>query len=254
MTNSIPAPSAQAPSSLGAMAQSQATPARFSAAAGPLHTVLLLVALAVWCFWFNVMADQLAASARPDRLRLYAITILFEWLLFGFAVWGVRRHGAPLALVLGKPWQSAKEVFRDIALAFGFWIVALIILRTVAWLVHVNPASKVLLSLLPSSPVEIAVWVVVATTAGICEETLFRGYLQRQFMALTRSAPAGIILSALLFGAAHIYQGLRMVVVIAVFGSLFGILAYWRKSTRSGMIAHTWQDALSGIVGGLTHH
>jgi hypothetical protein len=44
-----------------------------------------------------------------------------------------------------------------------------------------------------------------------------------------------------------------MVGVIAVFGSLFGILAYWRKSTRPGMIAHAWQVAVIGIVGGLTH-
>jgi uncharacterized protein len=251
MTNSIPA---QAPSSLAPITPCQPTRARFPAVAGSLHTVLLLVALAVWCFSFKVMADHLAASARPDRLRLYAMTILFEWLLFGFAVWGVRRHGTPLSLVLGKPWQSVKEVFRDIGLAFGFWIVALSILRCTVWLLRVNTASKVLLSLLPRGPVEIAVWVVVATTAGICEETLFRGYLQRQFIAFTRNAPAGIILSALLFGAAHVYQGLRMVVVIAVFGSLFGILAYWRNSTRPGMITHAWEDALSGIVGGLTHH
>jgi Type II CAAX prenyl endopeptidase Rce1-like len=30
---------------------------------------------------------------------------------------------------------------------------------------------------------EITFWIVLSVTAGICEETVFRGYLQRQFMS-----------------------------------------------------------------------
>jgi len=35
---------------------------------------------------------------------------------------------------------------------------------------------------------------------GICEETIFRGYPQQQFMALTKSASVGILVSAATFG------------------------------------------------------
>lgn len=85
-------------------------------------------------------------------------------------------------------------------------------------------------------------------TAGICEEAVYRGYLQKQFTALTKSLPAGIILSALAFGAAHSYQGFARASLIAFMGAMGGILAHWCRSVRPGMIAHALQDVLGGLI------
>ena len=63
-------------------------------------------------------------------------------------------------------------------------------------------------------------------------------------MAFTKSAPAGILLSAATFGAAHAYQGFRMTILIALYGAMFGILAYWPGTVRPGMISH----ALAGFI------
>jgi uncharacterized protein len=57
--------------------------------------------------------------------------------------------------------------------------------------------------ILPHGGTEITLWIAFSVTADICEETIFRGYLQRQFTALTKSAPAGILLSTVAFGAAQ---------------------------------------------------
>ena len=73
-------------------------------------------------------------------------------------------------------------------------------------------------------------------------------------MALTKSAPAGILLSAAAFGAAHAYQGFRMVILIGLYGAMFGILAYWRGSVRPGMIAHAWNDSFNGVLAALVRH
>ena len=108
--------------------------------------------------------------------------------------------------------------------------------------------------LLPHGVAEIALWIALSVTAGICEEAIFRGYLQRQFMAFTGSAPAGIIISAAAFGAAHLYQGYRMGILIGLYGAMFGILAHWRGSVRPGMMAHAWQDSVSGILAGAIRH
>lgn len=109
-------------------------------------------------------------------------------------------------------------------------------------------------SMLPQRGIELTLWIALSVSAGICEETIFRGYLQRQFMALTKSAPAGILLSAAAFGAAHAYQGYRMVILIGLYGAMFGILAYWRGSVRPGMIAHAWQDSLNGVLASILRH
>jgi membrane protease YdiL (CAAX protease family) len=53
----------------------------------------------------------------------------------------------------------------------------------------------------------------------------------------------------LVFGAAHLYQGGKAVIVISVYGAMFGILAAMRKSLRPGIMQHTAQDAMSGIAG-----
>ena len=126
---------------------------------------------------------------------------------------------------------------------------AQVILGVVGHLLRTTP-NQALRNMLPQRPLEIGIYLLLALTAGFCEEVIFRGYLQRQFGALTKSAAGGIVLQAIAFGAGHGYQGWRYMVVITVFGSMFGVLAYWRRSLRPGMIAHFVQDGVGGVVGG----
>ncbi len=223
-------------------------------AAGPLHTICLLALLGAWTILGRMIADHMRAAANPHRLRFYLLTLFFEWLLFIFVVVGVRRSGAPALLVLGDRWQSVRQVVWDIGIAAAFWIVSAVLLLILGWLLGVAEHRPNMEFILPHSGAEITVWIALSITAGICEETVFRGYLQRQFMALTKSVPAGILLSAAAFGTAHAYQGFRMVILIGLYGAMFGILAHWRTSVRPGMIAHAWQDYLSGVLAGLVRH
>ena len=59
----------------------------------------------------------------------------------------------------------------------------------------------------PPARLEMFLWILLSVTAGICEETIFRGYLQKQLHAWLKSAPIAVVLSAAAFGAGHIYQG-----------------------------------------------
>ncbi len=186
-------------------------------------------------------------------MRYYVVTIFYEWLLFVLVVAGVRRSGASVLIILGEHWLSVRQVLRDVGIAVGFWIVAAMLLWIFGWLLRTAALGRNV-STLPQRGIELTFWIALSVTAGICEETIFRGYLQRQFMALTKSAPAGILLSAATFGAAHAYQGFRMVILIALYGAMFGILAYWRGSVRPGMIAHAWNDSLNGVLAVLVRH
>jgi len=186
------------------------------------------------------------ASVNPDRIGIYERTIMFEWLVLGLVLLGVWLHGSPILAVLGDRWRSAGQFLRDIGIGLLFLLVSILLMSIVSSHGGANDNSTQFL--LPRGRVEKELWVVLSITAGICEEAVYRGYLQRQFIALTKSVPLGIVLSALVFGAAHSYQGLAQAMLIGTLGAMGGILAYWRRSVRPGMIGHVLQDVLGGFI------
>ena len=222
--------------------------ARFEPVAGALHTVFLLLVLSVVAAVGYFSAHRQGAVSHSRRLFFYVTTMAWEWALVGYVYWGLRRRGKFIRDIAGKSWKNAIEFLLDIAIAFGFWIVAVIVLSVVSHLVHATGMAEAARRLAPQNLAESLLWIALSVTAGICEETIFRGYLQRQFVAWTRSAPVGVILSAVLFGAGHIYQGPKATVVIAVYGLMFGILAEVRRNLRPGILTHAWHDAITGLV------
>jgi CAAX protease family protein len=214
------------------------------------HTVVVL---------FVLMGASLggARNRHPlgghGKLLQYLWTMAWEWLLTGFVYLGIRKR-IKLRELIGGRWANAEDVLRDLLIAAGFWLAAVAVLGAGAKLMHLDEAGKFdsmrqqVGFLIPGTTLELLVWCCVSTTAGICEEIIFRGYLQRQFAAVTRSMFAGLLLSALVFGAAHGYEGGPRMLLIGVYGLMFGLLAWWRKSLRPGMIAHAWHDAISGAV------
>jgi membrane protease YdiL (CAAX protease family) len=179
---------------------------------------------------------------------MYERTIFFEWLAFAIVVAGVRLAGSPLSAVLGERWRSPLHVLRDIGIAMLFWAVSTLALSIIAVHPHNAGPDRAVLFLMPQSSTEMLLWSALAVSAGICEETVYRGYLQRQFGALTQSASAGIVLAAIAFGAAHAYKGLWGAVRAGMLGAMLGALAQWRRSVRPGMISHAWTDFFAGVL------
>jgi membrane protease YdiL (CAAX protease family) len=103
-------------------------------------------------------------------------------------------------------------------------------------------------NLIPRSSTQVILFLTLTLTAGFCEEVIYRGYLQRQFSALTQCAAGGIVLQALTFGVGHTYQGWRFVLIISVIGIMFGLLARRCRSLRPGMMAHFLQDGVGGLL------
>ena len=86
----------------------------------------------------------------------------------------------------------------------------------------------------PGTNLELAVWFCLSLTAGFCEEIIFRGYLQRQLPPSADSMLVGVLLSAIVFGASHGYEGRARMFLIGIYGLMFGLLAWWRKSLACG--------------------
>jgi uncharacterized protein len=198
----------------------------------------------------HMRAADPAAQAN-HRVHGYLLTIAIEWLLVAFIAWGARFGGASLRTLSGAFAPTGRSVLRDLGIALAFLLVAQIVLGATTGIVGhfiLSDVNKVLERFLPHTVLEFAVYLLLALTAGICEEMIFRGYLQRQFTVWTGSAAVGIALQGVVFGMAHAYQGPGMIIVIAAYGGLFGVLTWWRKSLRPGMAAHFIQDAVGGLV------
>jgi uncharacterized protein len=223
------------------------------------HTALVLALLlgtsvggALTQHWTAPLTHHMT-SQHPSHIPMYAFAALWEWLLLALVLWGARLSGTRLRQLLGVRRAGAVEMWTDFAIAIGFWFASLIVLGAVAFLLrlaHLHPENirGVVTQMAPASLGELAFWVALSISAGICEELIFRGYLQQQFTSLTRRIWLGIAISAVFFGLSHGYEGASGMLLIVLYGSFFGILAHLRRSLRAGMFAHAWHDSVSGIV------
>jgi len=108
--------------------------------------------------------------------------------------------------------------------------------------------SRALMTMAPTTLAEGIAWGLLCVLVGFSEEFVFRGYFMAQGISFLRSVPIGVLFSALVFGAAHGYEGARGMVVIGVYGALFSILALLRRSLFPGMVAHAWHDFSTGLL------
>jgi len=213
------------------------------------HTIVFIaifLGLSVVGGFFQHAAKQQPQAAVPscNAVSGYISIVVFEWLLVLYVRMGVHKRGVRLRDLVGGRWATPKDVMKDIAVGAGLWAV---------WIGLMNPhilgeGTNAAQGLLPQGILESLAWIPLALSAGFCEELAFRGYLQRQFQAITGSAAWAVLIQAIVFGVGHLYEGVGPVGRITLFGALFGLLALWRKSLRPGMIAHAWSDIFGVII------
>jgi membrane protease YdiL (CAAX protease family) len=217
------------------------------------HTIVFVIAMFAYGFSQFHLRARLATAHARNHLAIYVFTIVFEGFLQAY-VWllGFRPAGKSLREIIGGKWARFSDVLTDIGAALLFWVVVVVFLGVLRVIIGPNStALQTIKVLLPQSPLELIVWVILSVTAGFCEEVAFRGYLQRQFLALTGMAPIAVVCQAIVFGSVHLYQGVKGAITITVYGALFGVLAVVRNSLRPGIIQHAPQDTFAGVVGSL---
>jgi membrane protease YdiL (CAAX protease family) len=221
------------------------------------HTVVFIVVTLALTGFQAYQQPKLATVQIPRRSPLYLVMITFELIMLGYVWLGVRSAGKSFREIIRGKWNTGIDFAVDVGVVIGFWVVVVGMLSAMRLILGTSREGfEALKGLLPQTYTETVIWVCLSITAGFCEEFIFRGYLQRQFLAFTRRPELAIVFQALIFGAAHLYQGWKNAVVITVYGTLFGALAAWRKSLRPGMMQHAAQDSLFGLIGNyvLRHH
>jgi membrane protease YdiL (CAAX protease family) len=217
--------------------------------------LIALVAANVWPLLLLHLGAPLAAGAEVLFLSLY--------------IWWAAGGGPPRA------WQAARAArFRATSLTPTQWTWGL--LAAVFFAVTVHAAIVVLFrlvpfpvadfrhgydfSFIPSLPLKWLAVVVSAASAGICEETGFRGYMQLP-LERRHGAPSAILISSLGFMLVHLSKGwatLGMVPIVFGAGVLLGILAWASGSLIPSIVGHILMDIglfafwWTGIAGDFT--
>lgn len=186
-----------------------------------------------------------------DRLRLYASTVAFQWVAAAVVLWRVLVHRAPpesLGFALPRP---------SLALATGAALSVLLLINQVFALKRLAGRQDPALSTLPRIAAKIfprtrgercAYFAVVATVA-ICEEWIFRGFIQKVLEDWAGGLVlVGIFGSAVLFGFAHLYQGRRGVASTGALGLVFSLVRTWTGSLFPTMAAHFVADLTVGLM------
>lgn len=238
-----------------------------------------LVALILWVGAFSSLASlgqeverDLSGLTTPQLFLLHLLLILtiVSWFLLGFS--GVRPappppspptlDGEPAPIMPPPP--PPVPLFRRFQEQFGF--VAPDVPREIGIGVLVGSGSwgavlavAILLGLvlmalgredaLPKEPPALIPWIaalpvgvriLISLSAGVVEETFFRGFLQPRI---------GIFLSSLLFVFAHFSYGQPfMLVGIATLSLIYAFLVRWRQNIWPAIAAHFLFDAVQLLV------
>ena len=186
-----------------------------------------------------------------DRLALYASTIAFQWVIAAVAVWRAWARGLRLA-DLGLVHQRSLRVL----IAAGIGAVTLgtfqwLNLRRVGHMKSNAPSLMRRLAerILPRSTKELSLYLVLALTAGICEEFLYRGFTMAALARVGLPTWSAILLSSVLFGLAHLYQGRPGLVSTLVIGIVFGTARTVYDSLLPAAAWHAAFDAVAGLAG-----
>ncbi len=168
-------------------------------------------------------------------------TIVMQWCVFLLIYVATFREQTGWA---GLGFKRIRKA--DFAWALAFLLASNTMLSGLAWvLAQIGlPMPGEISFLVPTEPLGQVVWVVVSATASVCEETAFRGYLMTR-LRLVGKFPnwvVPILVSAVVFGACHAYQGLPGFIVISVYGAMFSLLYIRTGTIWPGIIAHFFQD------------
>jgi uncharacterized protein len=228
---------------------------RFTSPVAPWWHTALLAGLLVGISVLSALQVHRPGLTTHHASR-YLLSMVFEWLMLLLTWWGLRMRGVALADLLGFR-RGLRALVADIGAAAIFWIIAIIVLAAIGILLrllHLASPQKAIAALAPHSAVEMLLWIALSLSAGFCEETIFRGYFLRQFASPAHRIWIGVLVSSLLFGISHGYEGASGMIAITAFGALFCALAIARSTLRPGMIAHAWHDIFTGAALALLHH
>lgn len=221
---------------------------------------------------YRQLKQALAQGDAQARTRVYRRALSFEWIIALLALvalgfdWSklnpkyLALGDTPLLQSLSHNSDSAHGMIAGACAGVAVGTVAMIVARIRAnrrGAAPVAPAPtqwwrKLLpdfTALLPHTGREKLLWALVAVSAGICEEVVFRGWLLSTLHGeFGVSGTALIVAGAIAFGLAHAYQGIPGMILTALAGAFFCNLYVVTGSLLIPIVVHIVVDARFAIL------
>jgi len=211
---------------------------------GNLVGILFFVLLVAGIPTLSFLTARRADIRLLPRLDLYLSAALSQWLLASLGVLVVVTTGPGLRAIGFRAVAAGPIIHWTIILT----LVSLAALGLVVLLERLNwfPEEPELVRLLmPRTRREkLLAVVLLAPTAALCEEFLYRGYLLHQ-LASWGLVPWAWVGSSLAFGMAHAYQGWNGMARAALLGGLLALPVIRLGSLYPSIAAHFLIDALA---------
>lgn len=216
-----------------------------------LFIFLLFVVQPIHGAWaFNRYVKRVEAGKTPDRIKLYRETLALEWVAFAAL--------AGTWYLLGRPPADLGFVAPGGA---GFWAGSVFVAAFSAYLLlswrqtkqltsedkeeHIASFGK-LRHFLPQNDREYRSIALLSITAGIVEETVYRGFVL-WYLFSYMPAWAAVLVSAIAFGLGHSYQGAGGIARVTAIGIVFGALYVFTGSIWVPIVGHILLDALQAL-------
>jgi membrane protease YdiL (CAAX protease family) len=229
--------------------------------------VIMFLSQMPWDFWVifafllvvipwrgRVRLRQLLAQEQvgtKERIALYATTIGFQWVLAIVVAWRALARGlTPAEMGLSSSgWRKA--LLPGLAGAIVLGVLHWLNLRRVGKMD--GPLADRMRSLakriLPHSVVEMLPYFALGVTAGFCEEFLYRGFAMAALSNVGLPTWLVVLLTSLLFGLAHTYQGRSGIVGTSLLGMVLGGFRVLLGSILPLTVWHATVDVVAGIAG-----
>ncbi|MBN1246314.1 MAG: CPBP family intramembrane metalloprotease [Anaerolineae bacterium] len=185
----------------------------------------------------------LSSMIETSTLSRYLIGTLVEFLLAALALIALRLEKLSVKKTARLSWPAAQEILLAVAAAPGLWITGVMLnLVSVFVLGYVTPVPP---SQFPTTIAEAAALMLATLVAApLCEELIFRGYVQRAYER--KRVWVGVLAGGFIFALYHLrFQGVAAIIPVAL---ALSFIAWRTGSLIPGIALHAAYNAIATIL------
>ena len=207
------------------------------------------------CGMVSDLYRRIRKPARPTRSPFihWSMTASILWLLCGISVWAWVSSGRSLE-TLGFAWGGGIGMLAAWAIALGFLALQIAQLPAISRDTEVQDTLRKSMfgsgdydALMPRRRRDCWGFFLVAVTAGITEEVIFRAFLI-SVLALLMPLWVSALAALGVFILAHLYQGVQGLVRILPVTVIMTLTYVLSGSLWPGIIVHVAVDVMAGVI------